>query len=49
MPISPWGIVTDMLLVPAVQISNPIKGFVQMIIDDLARDTYCLRLSRFHF
>jgi hypothetical protein len=48
MPISPWGIVTDMLLVPAVKISNPIKGFVQMKIDDRARDAYRLCLRGLH-
>jgi hypothetical protein len=28
LPISPWGIVTYMLLVPAVKIGNPIEEFV---------------------
>jgi hypothetical protein len=39
MPNSPRWIVADMLLMPALKISNPVEAFVQMKIYDLARDT----------
>jgi hypothetical protein len=43
MPISPRRIVSDILLMPTLQISNPIEAFIQMIIDDFAERT-CLYL-----
>jgi hypothetical protein len=42
MPVSPGRIVPDMLLMPALKISNPIEAFIQMVIDDSAGSTCCL-------
>jgi hypothetical protein len=39
MPISPRRIMPDMLLMPALKISNPIEAFVQMIIHNFAGNT----------
>lgn len=47
MAISPRRIVTDMLLMPALQIGNPIEAFIQMIIYNLAGGA-CLRCGGFH-
>jgi hypothetical protein len=41
--ISAQQVVPHMLLMPAFQISNPVKAFIQMIIYDLVRHT-CLHL-----
>jgi hypothetical protein len=41
MPISPRRIVPNMLLMPALKISNPVEAFIQMVIHDFARRT-CL-------
>jgi hypothetical protein len=38
----------DMLLMPALKISNPIEAFVQMIIHNFATNTDRLCLQRFH-
>jgi hypothetical protein len=43
MPISPGRIVPDVLLVPALKVSNPVEGFIQMKIYDFASDTCRLR------
>jgi hypothetical protein len=40
MPISPRGIVPNMLLMSARKISNPVEALIQMIIQDPARCTY---------
>jgi hypothetical protein len=45
--ISPRRIVTDMLLMSALQIRNPIEAFIQMKIYNLARSTR-LRCREFH-
>jgi hypothetical protein len=36
MPMSPRRIVPDMLLMPALQLGNPIAAFIQMVINDLS-------------
>jgi hypothetical protein len=37
MPMSPRRIVPDMLLMPALQLANPIAAFIQTVINDLSR------------
>jgi hypothetical protein len=38
MPIGPRRIVPDVLLMPALEIGNPVEAFIQVIIHDFARD-----------
>lgn len=43
MAVGPGWIVTDMLLMPAVKVCDPIEAFIQMIIHNFARNTCGLR------
>src|SRR5580658_2186138 len=45
MPVRPRRIVPDMLLMPALQISNPVKALIQMVINDSARSALRLRVQ----
>jgi hypothetical protein len=48
MAIGPRRIMAYMLLMSTFKIGNPIEGFIQMIIYDLAGDSCHLCLQRFH-
>jgi len=48
MPISPGRVVPDVLLVPALKVSNPIAGLIQMKIYDFASDTCGLCMRGIH-
>ncbi len=45
MPIRPGRIVPDVLLMPALQIGNPVEALIQMVINDPARSALRLRVQ----
>jgi hypothetical protein len=45
MPIRPRRIVPDVLMMPAFQISDPVKALIQMVINDPARSALRLRFQ----
>lgn len=45
MPIRPRRIVPDVLMMPAFQVSNPVKALIQMVINDPARSALRLRVQ----
>ena len=48
MAISPRRIVSDVLLMPAFKVSNPVEGLIQMKIYDFASDTCRLCMTGIH-
>ena len=45
MPMSPRWIVPNMLLMPALQLGNPIAAFIQKVINDLSRCAFGWRVQ----